>query len=67
MEGSIRASEVIDLLNKFYTIAENPKVTEEELNSLSEIAIVLNNLLDGTDKDVIKVNSIVELLNAKKS
>jgi predicted ATP-binding protein involved in virulence len=66
MGGSMRANEVIELLNKFYTVAENPDSTDEELNSLSEIAIVLNDLLDGTDKDVIKVNSIVELLNAKK-
>jgi predicted ATP-binding protein involved in virulence len=66
MGGNMRAKEVTELLSRFYAIAENPNSTQEELDSLSEIAIVLNDLLDGTDKDVIKVNSIVELLNAKK-
>ena len=47
---------------------KNPDSTEEELDSLSAIALALelNNLLDGTDSEVIKVNAIIELLNAKK-
>jgi hypothetical protein len=35
-------------------------------NTLAAVALELNNLLDGTDSEVIKVNAIVELLNAKK-
>jgi hypothetical protein len=57
---------VSEILNRFYNIAENPDSTEEELDSLAAIALELNNLLDGTDSEVIKVNAIVELLNAKK-
>ena len=45
---------------------KNPDSTEEELDSLAAIALELNNLLDGTDSEVIKVNAIIELLNAKK-
>jgi hypothetical protein len=66
MGGNIRAKEVSEILNRFYNIAENPYSTEEELDSLAAIALELNNLLDGTDSEVIKVNAIVELLNAKK-
>jgi hypothetical protein len=66
MGGNIRAKEVSEILNRFYNIAENPDSTEEELDSLAAIALELNNLLDGTDSEVIKVNAIVELLNAKK-
>jgi hypothetical protein len=66
MGGNIRAKEVSEILSHFYNIAENPDSTEEELDSLSAIALELNNLLDGTDSEVIKVNAIIELLNAKK-
>jgi hypothetical protein len=66
MGGNIRAKEVSEILNRFYNIAENPDSTEEELDSLAAIALELNNLLDGTDSEVIKVNAIVELLNTKK-
>jgi len=54
-----------DMINN---IISNEKVepTEEELDTLSAIALELNNLLDGTDSEVIKVNAIIELLNAKK-
>ena len=45
---------------------KNPDSTEEELDTLSAIALELNNLLGGTDSEVIKVNAIIELLNAKK-
>lgn len=45
---------------------KKPDSTEEELDTLSAIALELNNLLDGTDSEVIKVNAIIELLNAKK-
>ena len=45
---------------------KNTDSTEEELDTLSAIALELNNLLDGTDSEVIKVNAIIELLNAKK-
>ena len=45
---------------------KNPDSTEEELDTLSAISLELNNLLDGTDSEVIKVNAIIELLNAKK-
>lgn len=55
-----------EILNRFYNIAENPDSTAEELDSLAAVALELNNLLDGTDSEVIKVNAIVELLNAKK-
>lgn len=65
MGGNMRAEEVIELLRKFYAIAENPNSTEEDINALSDLAIELNNVLDGTDKELVKVNSIVELLNAK--
>jgi hypothetical protein len=57
---------VSEILSHFYNIAENPDSTEEELDTLSAIALELNNLLDGTDSEVIKVNAIIELLNAKK-
>jgi hypothetical protein len=57
---------VSEILNRFYNIAENPDSTAEELDSLAAVALELNNLLDGTDSEVIKVNAIVELLNAKK-
>lgn len=55
-----------EILNRFYNIAENPDSTAEELDTLAAVALELNNLLDGTDSEVIKVNAIVELLNAKK-
>jgi hypothetical protein len=57
---------VSEILNRFYNIAENPDSTAEELDTLAAVALELNNLLDGTDSEVIKVNAIVELLNAKK-
>ena len=45
---------------------KNPDSTEEELDTITTVALELNNLLDGTDSEVIKVNAIIELLNAKK-
>jgi predicted ATP-binding protein involved in virulence len=62
MDGFSKAKEVADLFKKFYAIAENPNSTSEELNSLPEIAGDLRILLDGSDKGMIKVNSVIERL-----
>lgn len=62
MNGSTRAREVADLLNRFYAIAANPDATEEDMNTLMITADELRDLLDGSDEDLVKVNSIIERL-----
>ena len=63
MDAYIRPLEVLNLLKKFYSIAENPNSTEIEYTSLSEIANTLKQYLPGSDTEIIRINSILEQLN----
>ncbi|MEI6138504.1 MAG: AAA family ATPase [Mariniphaga sp.] len=64
MDANNRAQEVLDYLNVFNSIVNNGDSSDEDYSKAFEIASKLNDLLYGTDKELIRVNEIVERIKA---
>jgi predicted ATP-binding protein involved in virulence len=60
MDANIRAIEVVELIKYFNSIVENPESTEDEYKLAFEVAKKMNDLLPGSDKEVLRVNEIIE-------
>ena len=60
MDADPRAEKVLNLFKNFDDIAGNPSSQSEDYKSLLQIADELNDILPGTDEDLIRINEIAE-------
>ena len=60
MDANTRAKEVLDYLNKFESIVSNTESGDEDYINACEIAKKVNDILPGTDTELIRINEIVE-------
>ena len=66
MDANNRAQEVLDFLNEFNLIVDNGESSDEDYVKAFGIAAKLNDLLYGTDKELIRVNEIVERIKGSE-
>jgi len=64
MNASTRPKEILDKIKNFNEIVENPESPEIDYENAKEIADQLQKILPGTDKEMIRINSILERLNS---
>jgi predicted ATP-binding protein involved in virulence len=66
MGANSKAIEILELIRAFDRITENPESTDDDYENAIRIAQKINNYLQGTDKELIRINSVVEKIKANK-
>ncbi len=64
MDANSRAAEILNYFNKFNTLVANAESTEEDYNEAIQIAEKLRTILPGTDRELIRINDIIDRINS---